>query len=70
MHDFTALGIERDRRERLLEEARANRLRRSLREERPGLANRKLRAFAKELGRDARALVSTITGRKERKKNV
>ncbi len=70
MHDFTALAIERDRRERLLEEARMNRMRKSLRGEGIRDSENKFKDFAKELKRDAEALIPPRHGTKERKRNV
>lgn len=70
MHDFTALAIERDRRERLLEEARMNHMRKSLRGEGIRNSGNKLKAFAKELKRDAEALIPPRLGTRQRKRNV
>ncbi|MBA2690938.1 MAG: hypothetical protein H0U65_00380 [Rubrobacter sp.] len=71
MHDFM-LEMERERRGRLLEEARMSRMRKSLRRRKPGLTEDRFAAFAKELGRDAERLFRGLakTGTKERKRNV
>lgn len=71
MHDFIATEMARDRRERLLEEARTSRMRKSLRGESRASEN-KFKAFAKELERDARAFFARVARieTKERKRNV
>ncbi|MBA2376487.1 MAG: hypothetical protein M3494_18935 [Actinomycetota bacterium] len=74
MHDFMTTGMEKERRRRLLDEARTNRMGKSLRERSSGVAESKITAFAKDLGRDAKAVISRLRGdrsaTKERKNNV
>lgn len=61
MHDFI-FEMERERRKRLLEAARANHMKKSLRERDSDVAESKITAFMKELGRDAKAVASRLRG--------